>query len=103
MQKFGAFLSCPLRVSELFYGTGECFLFACQPDFKVFPWTGENTFFVKGNNESLYVGGGDGKFGIWLDGDLYQGRTQPCKTFGNPGLTTSEDFIIKNIECFSFE
>uniref|UniRef100_A0A0P4WCB2 Oxidation resistance protein 1 n=2 Tax=Scylla TaxID=6760 RepID=A0A0P4WCB2_SCYOL len=100
---FGAVVSCSLHVSELYYGTGESFLFTFQPEFQVFSWTGENTFFVKGNNESLIVGGGDGNFGLWLDGDLYQGRTQPCKTFNNPQLTDSEDFIIKAVECWCFE
>ncbi|XP_069180606.1 oxidation resistance protein 1 isoform X3 [Procambarus clarkii] len=100
---FGAVVSCSLRVSELYYGTGESFLFSFHPEFQVFPWTGENTFFVKGNNESLVVGGGDGNFGLWLDGDLYQGRTQPCKTYNNPQLTDSEDFIIKAVECWCFE
>ena len=52
-------MSCSLHVSELYYGTGESFLFAFQPEFQVFSWTGENTFFVKGNNESLIVGGGE--------------------------------------------
>ncbi|XP_053653498.2 uncharacterized protein [Cherax quadricarinatus] len=100
---FGAVVSCSLHVSELYYGTGESFLFTFHPEFQVFPWTGENTFFVKGNNESLIVGGGDGNFGMWLDGDLYQGRTQPCKTFNNSQLTDSEDFIIKAVECWCFE
>ncbi|XP_064081814.1 oxidation resistance protein 1-like isoform X7 [Macrobrachium nipponense] len=100
---FGALVSCSLHVSELFYGTGESFLFSFHPEFQVFPWTGENTFFVKGNNESMYIGGGDGNFGLWLDGDLYQGRTQPCKTYNNPPLTDTEDFIIKTIECWCFE
>lgn len=100
---FGAVLSCSLHVSELFYGTGECFLFRFHPEFEAFPWTGENTFFVKGNNESLIIGGGDGRFGVWLDGDLYQGRTQSCKTFDNPPMTDSEDFVIKTVECWAFE
>ncbi|XP_050691477.1 oxidation resistance protein 1-like isoform X5 [Eriocheir sinensis] len=100
---FGAVLSGSLHVSELYYGTGESFLFTFQPEFQIFPWTGENTFFIKGNNESLIIGGGDGNFGLWLDGDLYQGRTQPCKTFNNPQLTDAEDFIIKSVECWSFE
>ncbi|XP_076058334.1 TLD domain-containing protein mustard isoform X5 [Oratosquilla oratoria] len=99
---FGAVMSCAPKVSDLFYGTGESFLFTFQPDLQTYLWTGENTFFMKGNNESLVIGGGDGNFGLWLDGDLYQGRTQPCKTFNNPPLT-SEDFIIKAVECWAFE
>ena len=59
LQIFGALLSGALKVSELFYGTGESFLFSCLPEFQIYPWTGENTFFVKGNNESLVIGGGE--------------------------------------------
>jgi hypothetical protein len=43
-----------------------------------------------------------GKFGLWLDGDLYQGRTQPCSTYGNPALVDDEDFVVKAIECWAF-
>lgn len=59
LQTFGAVLSGSLHVSELYYGTGESFLFTFQPEFQIFPWTGENTFFIKGNNESLIIGGGE--------------------------------------------
>ncbi|CAH1962606.1 unnamed protein product [Acanthoscelides obtectus] len=70
---FGALTSCSLQVSEHFYGTGESLLFTFTPEFKVYNWTGENLYFIKGNNESLSIGAGDGKFGLWLDGDLYLG------------------------------
>lgn len=43
-----------------------------------------------------------GKFGLWLDGDLYLGRTQRCTTYGNEPLTTREDFIVKIMECWTF-
>lgn len=43
-----------------------------------------------------------GKFGLWLDGDLYLGRTQRCKTYGNEPLSTREDFIVKIMECWTF-
>lgn len=32
---FGAFLSHPLKPSEMFYGTGETFLFMLHPRYKV--------------------------------------------------------------------
>nr|CAH7761001.1 unnamed protein product [Callosobruchus chinensis] len=70
---FGALTSCSLQVSEHFYGTGESLLFSFTPEFKVYNWTGENLYFIKGNYESLSIGAGDGKFGLWLDGDLYLG------------------------------
>lgn len=37
-QVFGAFLSCPPKVSDGFYGTGESLLFTFHPEFKVRKW-----------------------------------------------------------------
>ncbi|XP_017782907.1 PREDICTED: oxidation resistance protein 1 isoform X4 [Nicrophorus vespilloides] len=99
---FGALTSCALQVSDHFYGTGESLLFRFSPQFQVYNWTGENLYFIKGNNESLSIGAGDGKFGLWLDGDLYQGRSEPCKTYGNEALTPSVDFVVKTLECWVF-
>jgi len=43
-----------------------------------------------------------GVYGLWLDGDLYHGRTQWCMTYDNDLLTTSEDFMIKCLEVWTF-
>ncbi|KAI7799171.1 putative oxidation resistance protein 1, partial [Triplophysa rosa] len=102
-QLFGALASEPFKVSDGFYGTGETFLFTFCPDFKVFKWTGDNLFFMKGDPDSLAFGGGGGEFGLWLDGDLYHGRTHSCKTFGNPMLSKTEDFYVQDIEIWAFE
>ncbi|KAJ8916217.1 hypothetical protein NQ315_016356 [Exocentrus adspersus] len=63
---------------------------------------GENLYFIKGNNESISIGAGDGKFGLWLDGDLYLGRSESCKTYGNDPLTPKVDFVVKTLECWAF-
>ncbi|XP_056617779.1 oxidation resistance protein 1a isoform X5 [Triplophysa dalaica] len=102
-QIFGALASEPFKVSEGFYGTGETFLFTFYPEFEVYKWTGDNLFFMKGDMDSLAFGGGSGEFGLWLDGDLYHGRSHSCKTFGNPMLSTKEDFFVQDIEIWSFE
>ncbi|XP_026466263.1 nuclear receptor coactivator 7-like isoform X2 [Ctenocephalides felis] len=99
---FGALTSCSLKVSDHFYGTGESLLFKFNPDFRVFHWSGENLYFIKGNNESIAIGAGDGKFGLWLDGDLYQGRSQRCSTYANEPLAPQEDFVVKTLECWAF-
>ncbi|XP_046667905.1 nuclear receptor coactivator 7 isoform X9 [Homalodisca vitripennis] len=99
---FGALTSCALKMSDHFYGTGESLLFRFTPEIQVYNWTGDNMYFIKGNNESLSIGAGDGKFGLWLDGDLYQGRTEPCNTYGNDPLTPSVDFVVKTLECWAF-
>ncbi|XP_037748061.1 oxidation resistance protein 1 isoform X6 [Chelonia mydas] len=102
-QVFGALASEPFKVSDCFYGTGETFLFTFSPDFEVFKWTGDNMFFIKGDMDSLAFGGGGGEFALWLDGDLYHGRSHSCKTFGNHTLSKREDFIIQDIEIWAFE
>lgn len=56
---FGALTSCELRVSESFYGTGESFLFVMNPKLQIYQWTGENSYFIQGNNESLAIGAGE--------------------------------------------
>ncbi|XP_055685642.1 nuclear receptor coactivator 7 isoform X6 [Lutzomyia longipalpis] len=99
---FGALTSCSLHVSDHFYGTGESLLYKFNPSFKVFHWTGENLYFIKGNPESLSIGAGDGIFGLWLDGDLNQGRSQHCSTYGNEPLAPQEDFVVKTLECWAF-
>ncbi|KAM3871230.1 oxidation resistance protein 1 [Diretmus argenteus] len=101
-QMFGSFLSHPLRLSETFYGTGETFLFMLDPRFKCFRWTGENSFFIKGDMDSFAIGGGSGHFGLWLDEALYLGRSSPCHTFNNCCLSETDDFRVMELEVWTF-
>ncbi|KAM4841961.1 TLD domain-containing protein 2 isoform 2-T3 [Thomomys bottae] len=100
-QMFGAFSSSTFRLSKGFYGTGETFLFTFSPQLKVFKWTGNNSFFVKGDLDSLMMGSGSGQFGLWLDGDLYRGGSHPCATFNNEVLARQEQFCIKELEAWA--
>ncbi|XP_068433323.1 nuclear receptor coactivator 7 isoform X2 [Clinocottus analis] len=102
-QIFGAFSTHPFRVSEHCYGTGETFLFSFCPEIKVFRWTGENSYFVKGNIDSLQMGGGGGQLGLWLDAELYRGTTTKCATFNNQPLSVQQDFNIHSVEVWTFE
>ena len=43
-----------------------------------------------------------GTYGLWLDADLYHGRTCPSKTFDNVRLSAKEDFIIASVEVWTF-
>lgn len=99
---FGALASNTLRPSQYFYGTSQSFLFQMSPTFKVYKWDGDNFYFIKGNPDSVIFGSGNGNFGLWLDGDLNNGRTQSCPTFDSPPLVPEEDFTIKTIECWTF-
>ncbi|MEQ2300855.1 hypothetical protein AMECASPLE_030103 [Ameca splendens] len=100
---FGAFCSDPFRVSKYCYGTGETFLFSFNPDFQLYRWSGENSYFVSGNLESLQIGGGGGGFALWLDADLYHGASFSCPTFHNAPLSTHEDFIVQDVEVWTMQ
>ncbi|XP_061846608.1 nuclear receptor coactivator 7 isoform X3 [Colius striatus] len=102
-QIFGAYATHPFRFSDHYYGTGETFLYTFSPNFKVFKWSGENTYFINGDTTSLELGGGGGQFGLWLDADLYHGRSNACSTFNNDILSKKEDFIIQDVEVWTFE
>ncbi|XP_067867740.1 nuclear receptor coactivator 7 isoform X2 [Heterodontus francisci] len=101
-QVFGALTSHPPRPSDRFYGTGETFLYTFSLDFKIFQWTGQNSFFIKGSLDSLVIGGGSGHFGLWLDEDLNHGRSNPCETFNNIVLSKNEDFKVQDLEAWTF-
>jgi len=102
---FGALLSCTIKMSSQFYGTGESFLFTCRPEFAMFPWSGDNNHFTRGKADSLVIGAGEGMFGLWLDCDLHKGRTQACSTYNNTPLvdTGGGDFVVKTVECWAFQ
>ncbi|KAM5164967.1 nuclear receptor coactivator 7 isoform 2-T2 [Mantella aurantiaca] len=102
-QVFGAYATHPFRISDHYYGTGETFLFTFSPDFKAFKWSGDNSYFINGDIASVELGGGGGGFGLWLDSDLYHGRSNPCSTFNNDMLSKKEDFIVQDIEVWTFE
>ncbi|XP_029958841.1 nuclear receptor coactivator 7 [Salarias fasciatus] len=103
MQKkvFGAFSSDPFKVSKYCYGTGETFLFSFDPELKTYRWSGQNSYFVSGNWESLQIGGGGSGFALWLDADLYHGASFSCPTFQNAPLSTHEDFLVQDLEVWT--
>ena len=70
---------------------------------QVYQWTGENSYILRAGLDTLIVGSSEGRFGLWLDSNFNQGRSQAVATFDNKPLPGREDFIVNNIECWAFE
>ncbi|KAI4241640.1 MAG: hypothetical protein L6R40_004473 [Gallowayella cf. fulva] len=69
--------------------------------FKAFPYSGVNDYLIFCEQGFLSVGGGDGRYGLWLDGVLERGISSPCMTFGNEGLSEEgEKFEVVGVEIW---
>ncbi|KAI8988972.1 TLDc domain-containing protein, partial [Pilobolus umbonatus] len=107
-QLFGAYLSDTLTQQTSFYGTGECFLWklnkmeASCPKIKVYPWTGKNDYMILSDSDFIAIGGGQGKFGLWLNSELEKGYSNTCPTFDNDCLTLKPDFECIEMEIWGF-
>jgi len=94
--RFGAFVNEAFKPSKEYYGSGECFLWKAvmfEPDdfrigvtVKVYLWTGANDYMILSDHDLLSIGGGDGKFGLWIDANLDKGASSTCPAFNNEVL-----------------
>ncbi|KAJ6323888.1 hypothetical protein OIU76_011230 [Salix suchowensis] len=116
---FGGLLECPLKptakrkyqVTFVFtvlkiqftcQGTNQSFVFTTiygEP--RIFRPTGANRYYFLCLNDILALGGG-GNFALCLDGDLLNGTSGPCQTFGNLCLAHNPEFELKNVEVWGF-
>ncbi|TGZ64225.1 hypothetical protein CRM22_006480 [Opisthorchis felineus] len=71
-------------------------------EFEKFTWSGKNNFFIRGDHDSLTIGCAQGHSALRLDDVLLHGRTETCETFDSPPLCSTEDFIVNNLEVWSF-
>lgn len=69
--------------------------------FKAFPYSGINDYLIFCEHTYLSVGGGDGHYGLWLDGVLERGISSSCMTFGNEQLSEEgEKFEVVGVEVW---
>lgn len=61
---------------------------------------GANGILVAAVNESFIVC--RGKFGLWLDNELYHGRNTACETYNSEMLSGTEDFLCHGLEAWTF-
>jgi len=98
---FGGFISESWRPVDIFYGTGECFVFTVKPLPAKYEWTHKNDLFIFSKNSIIMGGGGGGAF--TLDSEFYHGMSQVSKTFLNKRLSHDEEFVCNVLEVWGFE
>ncbi|QRV91313.1 TLD-domain protein [Ceratobasidium sp. AG-Ba] len=74
---------------------------------KVFKWTGKNDYVRLCESDFISFGGGNGKFGLYLDSALFSGESSSCPTYDNEILCsrpkgTSATSTVK-YECVGIE
>ncbi|KAF9109784.1 oxidation resistance protein 1 [Mortierella sp. AM989] len=52
-------------------------------------WTGKNDYMILSEPAFIGLGGGDGKFGLWIHADLEIGHSDRCATFDNEPLASA--------------
>ncbi|PVU89472.1 hypothetical protein BB561_005331 [Smittium simulii] len=109
---FGAFINQPLEKHPNFYGNGTCFLWKIDQEnsLRIFKHSKKEDYFILCDPDFFAVGGGNGKFGLWVSSDLLHGNSESCSTFDNLPLSTNNStinhlndssFTIQSIEMWS--
>lgn len=101
---FGGLVEAPLRAAtkRRYQGTNASFVFTNVSGLPIiFRPTGVNRYYTMCSTEYLALGGGS-HFALYLDGDLLRGSSAASETYGNPCLSSTEDFVVKEVELWGF-
>lgn len=91
-RRFGAYLNEGIkRVAGSYFGSGESWLFRLNDDDNdkrpsVYKWTGRNDYFALCESDFISFGGGDGKYGLYLDKVLTNGSSASSPAYNNAVL-----------------
>jgi len=104
---FGVWMGEGVRLGKgSYYGSGESFLWRyIDGHLDVFKWTGKNEYVALCEPKFLSFGGGDSRYGLYLDDTLLDGSSARCPTFENeplcsPGSKTGGSVMF---ECVGLE
>ncbi|KAL8472106.1 hypothetical protein ACS0TY_029363 [Phlomoides rotata] len=100
---FGGLVEAPLKpTNKRYQGTNDSFVFTDTSGHPlVFRPTGMNRYFTLCSAEYIAMGGGS-HFALYLDAELLSGSSSSSETYGNPCLSCSEDFEVKEVELWGF-
>ncbi|CDZ97826.1 Oxidation resistance protein [Phaffia rhodozyma] len=110
---FGGYVGEAIKKNVGYFGGGDCFLFKFHPfpntvpgkeshlgGLEIFKWTGKNQYMCLCESTFMSLGGGDGKYGLYLDSQMYDGISQTCPAFDNEVLCSGPD---GKFECVGVE
>lgn len=105
---FGAWMGEGIHQSKgSYYGSGESFLWRLTSEKRlhIYKWTGKNDYVALCETEYLSFGGGEGRYGLYLDDTLIDGSSAWCPTFGNEPLCSTGPRQGENVrfECVGLE
>ncbi|KAG0040999.1 oxidation resistance protein 1 [Podila clonocystis] len=60
-------------------------------------WSGKNDYMVLSEPGFIGLGGGDGKFGLWIHSDLERGHSARCATFDNEPLAAASRHPVRGM------
>ncbi|ORX86268.1 TLD-domain-containing protein [Anaeromyces robustus] len=105
---FGAFTSEPFdpTVSKNYYGSGLSFIWKLneQGNIDFYQAINSNQYYMLADKHFIAMGGGNGKFGFYLNENLIDGYISPCMTYNyDRDITESENFECYGLEIWGFE
>ena len=104
--KFGSLCFEQWHPSQMFYGTGESFVFTFhdKDDCKVYAGTGNNTMYQYCDKTCFGVGGDieKGRFALYIGDDFYRGSSNKTRCYDNEVLAHKSDFICAELEVWGF-
>jgi len=105
---FGAFTSEPFDplISKSYYGSGLSFIWKLneQGNVDFYQAKSSNQYYMLADNHFIAMGGGNGKFGFYLNENLIDGYISPCMTFNyDSDIIENENFECYCLEIWGFE
>jgi len=111
---FGVWVGTGLKCQDgSYYGSGESFLWKTTSSsgrldkadgVNVFKWTARNDYVALCEPDYLSFGGGDGRYGLYVDSAFSDGVSERCETFGNEVLCGDVDASGRGrFECVVLE
>ena len=54
-------------------------------------------------SEYFCMGTGDSGHAIFIRADMWEGSSYPTRTYGNPSLASSEEFVVQDLELWGLD